>query len=56
MKIVHKILLCIFILMVGCTGFLQKDPQGDLTQASFPTSSADALQATNAVYAALRIW
>ena len=42
--------------MVGCTDFLQKDPQGDLTQASFPTSASDALQATNAVYAAVRNW
>jgi len=56
MKNIHKILLCICILMTGCTDFLQKDPQGELTQTSFPTSSSDALQATNAVYAALRIW
>jgi len=45
-----------FILIAGCTDFLQIDPQGDLTQASFPTSSSDALQATNAVYAAVRNW
>ena len=56
MKIKNKILLCIFILLVGCTDFLQMDPQGDLTQASFPASSSDALQATNAVYAAVRDW
>ncbi len=42
--------------LVGCTDFLQKDPQGDLTQASFPVTPADALQATNAVYVALRDW
>ena len=56
MKIKIKILLCIFILMAGCTDFLQIDPQGNLTQASFPVSSSDALQATNAVYAAVRDW
>ena len=49
-------LFCMFILIAGCTDFLQIDPQGDLTQASFPTSSSDALQATNAVYAAVRNW
>ena len=42
--------------MVACTDFLQIDPQGDLTQASFPASSSDALLATNAVYAAVRNW
>jgi hypothetical protein len=44
-------------LFFGCSkDFLQKDPQGDLTQASFPTSQSDALLATNAVYATLRDW
>ena len=56
MKIVIKVLLCLFILMAGCKDYLQINPQGDLTQASFPTSASDALQATNAVYAAVRIW
>jgi starch-binding outer membrane protein, SusD/RagB family len=56
MKITHKFLLCVFILITGCSEFLQKDPQGDLTQTSFPTSASDALQATNAVYAAVRNW
>ena len=56
MKINKKIFFLIFILIVGCTDFLQIDPQGDLTQASFPASSSDALQATNAVYAAVRDW
>jgi hypothetical protein len=42
--------------MPGCTDFLQKDPQGNLTQASFPITASDALQATNAVYAAVRDW
>ncbi|MGC1391146.1 MAG: RagB/SusD family nutrient uptake outer membrane protein [Bacteroidales bacterium] len=56
MKISKKILLCLSILMIGCTDFLQINPQGDLTQASFPASPSDALQATNAVYAAVRNW
>jgi starch-binding outer membrane protein, SusD/RagB family len=56
MKIKSIILLYTFILMAGCNDFLQKDPQGSLTQASFPSSASDALQATNAVYAAVRIW
>jgi hypothetical protein len=56
MKTRNIILLCAFILIAGCKKFLQTDPQGELTQASFPTTSSDALQATNAVYAAVRNW
>jgi hypothetical protein len=51
-----KSLFCILILITGCTDFLQIDPQGNLTQTSFPVSSSDALQATNAVYVAVRNW
>jgi len=56
MKIKSIILLCLITSIIGCTDFLQIDPQGKLTQASFPSTGADALQATNAVYAALRDW
>jgi hypothetical protein len=56
MKIKVTLLFCMFILIVGCKDYLQIDPQGALTQASFPTSSSDGLQATNAVYAAIRNW
>jgi starch-binding outer membrane protein, SusD/RagB family len=56
MKLRGKILIFIFILSAGCTDFLQLDPQGELTQASFPTSPQDALLATNAVYTAVRSW
>lgn len=56
MNIKNNIWLLLLILITGCTKFLNKDPQGDLTQASFPSTSADALQATNAVYAELRVW
>ena len=50
----------IFLILLSIAGckkdFLQIDPQGELTQASFPVSPSDALQATNAVYAAVRNW
>ncbi|HNX44029.1 MAG TPA: RagB/SusD family nutrient uptake outer membrane protein [Bacteroidales bacterium] len=38
----------------GCEKFLEKDPQGSLTQTSFPTTPDDALLAVNGVYATLR--
>lgn len=56
MKILNKIWLSAFILIFGCTDFLQIDPQGDMTQNSFPTSESDALLSTNAVYTAVRDW
>ena len=56
MKTRNIILLCAFILIAGCKKYLQIDPQGNLTQTTFPISSSDALQATNAVYAAVRNW
>ncbi len=40
----------------ACQDFLDISPQGDLTQASFPQSAADALLATNATYSTLRNW
>ncbi|MFZ2341240.1 MAG: RagB/SusD family nutrient uptake outer membrane protein [Bacteroidales bacterium] len=40
----------------GCEDFLQKDPQGELTQEDFPVSQSDALLATNAVYSSIREW
>lgn len=56
MKMRNILLLFIFILIAGCTDFLQENPQGELTQASFPVSPSDALLATNAVYASVRDW
>jgi tetratricopeptide (TPR) repeat protein len=38
----------------SCEDFLDKPPQGNLTQAAFPKTAADALLATNAVYNTLR--
>src|SRR5664279_2214726 len=40
----------------GCKKFLEKQPQGILTQDQFPTSASDALLATNAVYESIREW
>lgn len=57
----YRILILLFTLVVvlvtpGCKKFLEKQPQGILTQEQFPQSASDALQATNAVYEALRDW
>ncbi|MCU0459806.1 MAG: RagB/SusD family nutrient uptake outer membrane protein [Bacteroidales bacterium] len=40
----------------GCEDFLQKDPQGELTQEAFPVTASDAMLATNAVYVSVRNW
>jgi len=37
-----------------CEDFLERPPQGSLTQSNFPVTSDDALLATNAVYNTLR--
>ncbi len=51
------ILILISILAFqGCEDFLELNPQGQLTQESFPTTPADAQLATNAVYSTLRGW
>lgn len=52
-----SLLLIPFLLSItGCEDFLQKDPQGELTQEAFPVSQSDALLATNAVYTTIRNW
>jgi starch-binding outer membrane protein, SusD/RagB family len=52
-----SILLLPFLFFAsGCEEFLQKDPQGELTQEEFPVSQSDALLATNAVYSTIREW
>ncbi|MCG8373956.1 MAG: RagB/SusD family nutrient uptake outer membrane protein [Balneolales bacterium] len=43
-------------IFLGCEGFLDVNPQGELTQESFPVSASDALLATNWVYSTLRVW
>ena len=55
MKISALLILFLFIIL-GCEDFLQKDPQGELTQEAFPVSESDALLATNAVYVTIRDW
>jgi tetratricopeptide (TPR) repeat protein len=51
-------ILCLITAMafipVACEDFLDKPPQGTLTQSSFPTTAQDALLATNAAYNTLR--
>ncbi|HLF33787.1 MAG TPA: RagB/SusD family nutrient uptake outer membrane protein [Cyclobacteriaceae bacterium] len=44
----------VFLLLFACEDFLEKPPQGQLTQAAFPVTAADALAATNAAYYTLR--
>lgn len=44
------------VVFAGCSDFLSINPQSELTQEAFPTTQADALQATNAVYSTLRNW
>ncbi|MCX6246199.1 MAG: RagB/SusD family nutrient uptake outer membrane protein [Bacteroidetes bacterium] len=61
MKTITKVLLlgsALFILCLtpGCKKFLDKPPQGEMTNTSFPTTASDALLATNATYATLREW
>ena len=43
------------ILCTGCSDFLDKPLQGELTQRNFPVTANDALLATNAVYNILRV-
>lgn len=50
-----RVLFLIFILVVSaCSDFLEKPPQGELTQQTFPTTANDALLATNAMYNLMR--
>jgi len=53
------IYIAILLLLIGfsaCEDFLQNNPQGELTQEVFPSTTADAQLAVNAVYATLRNW
>lgn len=52
----HSLLLILPFILVSCEGFLDVNPQSQLTQASFPTTASDALLATNAAYSSLRNW
>lgn len=55
-KIQYFSISLLLIFMAGCEGFLDIDPQGELTQEAFPSTGSDALLATNAVYSTLRQW
>lgn len=54
--IVSFLLVASLFIATGCEDFLQKDPQGELTQEAFPVTASDALLATNAVYESVRNW
>lgn len=41
---------------VSCEDFLNRNPQGELTQEAFPSNPGDALLSVNAVYSTLRSW
>jgi starch-binding outer membrane protein, SusD/RagB family len=59
MKSLIKYTIASFLLILplaGCEDFLQKNPQGELTQEVFPSSPSDAQLATNAVYSTVRGW
>ncbi len=47
-------ILFVVCISFSCQDFLDKPPQGSLTQTAFPVTAADALLATNAVYNTLR--
>ena len=46
--------MAMVLLPMGCSDFLEKTPQGNLTQTAFPKTASDALLAVNAVYNTLR--
>jgi hypothetical protein len=54
-KRLSKIFPLVFVFIsIACSDFLEKPVQGQLTEETFPTTAADALGATNAVYSILR--
>jgi len=61
MRTITKLILmgsALFLMtgLPGCKKFLDKPPQGEMTQDNFPTTASDALLATNAAYFTLREW
>ena len=50
------LLIMALFVVVGCQDLLDKKPQGQLLQSSFPVSPSDALLANNAAYAYVRNW
>jgi hypothetical protein len=49
-----SIFLIVVLLFFSCQNFLDKPPQGNLIQTTFPINAADALSATNACYNIIR--
>lgn len=58
MKAIKKVFIATasMILLASCSDFLDKIPQGNLTQNDFPVNADQSLLATNAVYSTLRNW
>lgn len=58
MKVFVKIsaMIAAMAILSACEDFLQINPQGQMTQEAYPTTEADAILATNAVYTVLRQW
>lgn len=54
--ITRTLLIALLFLSGSCSDFLDKIPQGNLTQENFPETADDALLATNACYNTLRNW
>lgn len=53
-KFPRVLLITILVAVSACSDFLEKPPQGELTQQTFPTTANDALLATNAMYNLMR--
>jgi len=53
---ISLLIVASLVITTGCEDFLQKDPQGELTQEAFPVTASDVLLATNAVYVSIRTW
>src|SRR5262245_9649103 len=59
MRTIGKIFIAaaMFVFLFNsCSDFLDKQPQGNLTQNDFPVTADQALLATNACYRTLRNW
>ena len=52
--LVLSVTFSLFLVIAGCEDFLDKNPQGALTQATFPVDENDALLAVNGAYSVLR--
>lgn len=50
---ISAIVVVFATILSGCESFLDKNPQGALTQTTFPVSASDALLATNASYSVM---